>query len=93
MDTLKKLKLKYLTLFPTNESEEKNKKCEELWSKIRDLNRSITKISDDYDETYMKIKLNSDDELPLNKTIEIPSMIIVVRAVFMKIASIIHKFS
>ena len=30
----------------------------------------------------MKIKFNSDDELPLNKMIEIPSMIIVVRAVF-----------
>ena len=30
----------------------------------------------------MKIKYNSDDELPLNKTIEIPNMIVVVRAVF-----------
>ena len=30
----------------------------------------------------MKIKFNSDDELSLNKTIEIPSMTIVVRAVF-----------
>ena len=30
----------------------------------------------------MKIKFNSDDKLHLNKTIEIPSMIIVVRAVF-----------
>ena len=30
----------------------------------------------------MKIKFNSDYELPLNKTIEIPSMTIVVRAVF-----------
>ena len=30
----------------------------------------------------MKIKFNSDDELLLNKTIEIPSMIIVVEAVF-----------
>ena len=30
----------------------------------------------------MKIKFNSRDELPLNKTIENPSMIIVVRAVF-----------
>ena len=29
----------------------------------------------------MKIKFNSDDELPLNKMIEILSMIIVVRAV------------
>ena len=30
----------------------------------------------------MKIKLGSDDELPLNKAIEISSIIIVVRAVF-----------
>ena len=30
----------------------------------------------------MKIKFNSDDELPLNKRIEIPNMIIVVRAIF-----------
>ena len=44
--------------------------------------RSITKNSDDYDEKYMKIKFNSDDELLLNKTIETPSMIMVVRAVF-----------
>ena len=28
----------------------------------------------------MKIKFNSDDELPLNKAIEIPSMIIIVGA-------------
>ena len=30
----------------------------------------------------MKIKFDLDDELPLNKTIEIPSIIMVVRAVF-----------
>ena len=30
----------------------------------------------------MKIKSNSDDELPLSKIIEIPTMTIVVRAVF-----------
>ena len=30
----------------------------------------------------MKIIFNSNDELHLNKTIEIPSMIIVVRAIF-----------
>ena len=54
----------------------KNKfKNEELWSKIRDLTGSITKNSDDYDEKYMKIKFDLDDGLPLNKMIEIPSMI------------------
>ena len=38
-------------------------------SKIRDLTRLKTKNSDDYDEKYMKIKFNSDNELPLNKEI------------------------
>ena len=80
-------------LVPTNESKEKIKKYEELWSKTRDLIRSVTKNADDYDEKYMKIKFNSDDELPLNKTVEIPGMTIVVRAFFMKIKNIIHRFS
>ena len=44
MDTLKKL-MKYLTLVPTNESKEKIKKYEELWIKIRDLIKSVTKKS------------------------------------------------
>ena len=37
-------KNKYLTLVPTNESKENIKNYEELWSKIRDLIRSVTKI-------------------------------------------------
>ena len=48
------------------------KKCEELGSKIRDLIRSITKNLDDYNESYIKIKFDSVEKLPLNKTIEIP---------------------
>ena len=74
-------KNKYLTLVRTNESKEIIKKYEELWSKIRDLIRSITKNSDGYDEKYMKIKFVSDDELPLNKTIEIHKVTIVVRTI------------
>ena len=50
---------KYLTLVPTNESKQIGKKDEELWSKIRDLIRSIVKNIDDYDEKYKKIKFNS----------------------------------
>ena len=75
---------KYLTLVPTNESEQKIKKYEKLRSKIRDLIRWMTKNSDDYDQNYMKIKFNSDDELPLNKTVEIPTMTIVVRSIFLE---------
>ena len=62
----------------------KKKIYEEMCSKIRDLIRSITKNSGDYNEKYMKIKFNSDDELPLNKTIEMPSMTISVRATFLE---------
>ena len=53
---------KYLTLVPTKESKEK--KYGELWSKTRDLIRAITKNSDDYDQKYMKIKFDSDDNSP-----------------------------
>ena len=59
-----------------------NNKNEQLWSKMRVLIRSIAKNSDKYDENYMKIRFNSNDELPLNKTIEIRSMIIIVRTSF-----------
>ena len=71
-------------LVPTNKNKEKIQKYEELWIKVSYLIRSITKNSDDYDEKYIKIKFNSNDELPLNKTIEIPTMTIIVRAIFYK---------
>ena len=38
--------------------------------------------SDNYNEKYIKIKINSDDDLPLKKTLELHNMIIVVRSVF-----------
>ena len=41
---------------------------------------------------YIKIKFDLDDDLPLNKTIEIHNVLIAVRDIFMKIANIIHKF-
>ena len=61
-------------------AKKKIKKYEEPW--IRESVRSITKDSVDYDKKYMKIKVNSDDDLPLNKAIESPTVTIVVRAVF-----------
>ena len=68
----------YLTLV----SEDKIKNHKELWIKIRDLIRSVSKKSEDYDEKYMRIKFDTDDKLPLNKTIKLPIITTVVRAVF-----------
>ena len=42
----------------------------------------MAKSSSKYDEKYMEIKFISDNDLPLNKSIEIPSMIIILKAVF-----------
>ena len=47
-----------------------------------DLIKSMAKNSNKYDEKYMEIKFISDNDLPLNKSIEIPSMIIILKAVF-----------
>ena len=59
---------KYLTLVPADVSKGTLKKYEELWDKIRNLIRSTSNNSDDYDNKYMKIKFNSDDDdLPLKK--------------------------
>ena len=61
----------------------KIKKYEELWIKNKVTN-SVSKKSDDYDydEKYIKIKLNSDGESPLNKTVLNSTITIVVRAFF-----------
>ena len=58
---------KYSMLVPNNESKEIIKNMKNC--KIRDLIRLITKNSDDYDDKHMKIKFNSNDELPLNKKV------------------------
>ena len=47
--------------------------------------RLSTKNSDDdYDEKYMNTKVDLDDMISLSKTIEVPRVIIVLRAVFHK---------
>ena len=55
-------------LVPTDESKEIMKKCEELWTKIKDHIRLGTDNSNEYDEKYMKIKFNLDDDLPNTRT-------------------------
>ena len=51
---------------------------------MRDFIRPITKNLDDYDEKYIQIQFDWDNELPLNKIIETSIMAIVVRAVFLE---------
>ena len=80
-----------MILASTDESKDIVKKYEDLRVKIRDLIRSITNNSDDHDAKYMTIKFNSDNDLPLKKTLEI--VVIVLRSVFDKGITSYPKFS
>ena len=44
--------------------------------------KSITNNSDDYDEKHMKIKFNSNNDLPLDKTLKLHNMTIAIGSVF-----------
>ena len=71
-----------MTLVQTDQSKDALKKYEEIWTKIKDLIRSVIINSHDYDEKHRKSKHNLDDRLPLKKTITFCHIIIVVRSVF-----------
>ena len=49
---------------------------------IKDQIKIITNNSNDYNEKYIKIKYNSDDDLSLKKMLELYNMEIVVRVAF-----------
>ena len=74
---------KYLSIASTDSNSEVLKKYEEVWSGIKNW---IEKINDgksgEYGKDYMKIKFNSDDDLPLNKQLKFLSITIIVRSVF-----------
>ena len=62
-----------------------------MLSKFKDLIRSITNNSENYDEKYMKIKFNSDDDLPVNEMLEFCN-IMLSDLFFMKTTNISPKF-
>ena len=64
-----------------DENKELLKKYNDFFNGIRN---KINKISGDkceYEKDYMKIKFNSDDDLPLNKQLKFHNMAITIRSV------------
>ena len=49
---------------------------------IRDKIKKVSSGECDYEKDYMKIKLNSDDNLPINKPFKFRLMTITIRSVF-----------
>ena len=77
---------KYLTLASTD----KNKKLLEKYYHIQTIN---AEKSGKYEKNYLKIKFNSDDDLPLNKTVGLHMLTKTVRSVLKKMVGTIPKFS
>ena len=73
---------KYLVFDSTDENEELLKKYDDVFNEIRDKIKKINGNDCDYEKDYMKIKFNSDDDLPLNKLLKLTLMTITIRCVF-----------
>ena len=75
---------KYLNLAFTNNNGKVLIKYAELWNGIKNLIKKIDNKSGEYGKDYMKIKFNSDDNLPLNKPLKFHMLTVIVRSVFEK---------
>ena len=73
---------KYLVFDSTDENKELLKKYNDVFNGIRDKIKEVCSDECDYEKDYMKIKFNSDDNLPLNKLLKFNLMTITIRSVF-----------
>ena len=73
---------KYLVFDDTNENKELLRRYDDVFNGTMS---NIKKIDDDwleYSKDYMKIRFNSDDNLPLNKPLKFYHMTVTIRCVF-----------
>ena len=73
---------KYLVFDSTDGKKELLKKYNDVFNGIKDKIKEINNNDGDYEKEYMKIKFNSDDELPLNKLLKSRLMTTTIRHVF-----------
>ena len=82
VDILKKRVNKYLVFDSIDENKELLKKCSDVWNGIKNKIKEVGDSKCDYEKDYMKIKFNSDDNLPVNKPLKFHLMTIIIRSVF-----------
>ena len=73
---------KYLIFDSIDENKELLKKYNDVFNGIRDKIKEVCSDECDYEKDYMKIKFNSNDDLPLNKPLKFHLMTITIRSVF-----------
>ena len=73
---------KYIIFDSTDENKKLLKKQNDVFNGVIDKIKKISNNECDYEKDYMKIKFNSDDNLPLNKSLNFHIMTITIRSVF-----------
>ena len=85
---------KYLNIASTDRNSEVLRKYLEVWNGNKDC---IEKVNNDklgeYYKDYMRIKFNSDDDIPLNKQLNFLSVTVIIRNNFEKDCKIILRLS
>ena len=74
---------KYLVFDSTDENKKIFKKYRELWDEIKnEIETTNGGKKAEYSKDFMKIKFNTDDNLPLNKPLKLHLLTIIVRCIF-----------
>ena len=73
---------KYLIFDSTDENKELLKIYNDVWNGIKNKIEEVSSGECDYEKDYIKIRFNSDDDLPLNKLLKFHLMTITIRSVF-----------
>ena len=69
---------KYLILISTDGNKELLKKYNDVWNGIKNKIEEVSSGEFDYEKDNMKIKCNSNDDLPLNKPLKFHNMTIII---------------
>ena len=81
----------FLVFASTNQNKDVLTKYTELWNGSKNLIEKINDKPGKYGKDFIKIKFNSDGNLPLNKIINLHNLPVVARSVFQE-DNIIHKW-
>ena len=71
-----------MTFASTDKTKTVLKRYTELWDEIKNLIERRDDKPGEYEKDFMKIKFNSDDNLPLDKILKLHILTVIVRSVF-----------
>ena len=73
---------KHLVFDSTDENTDLLKKYSDVWNGVKNKIKGVDDSECDYEKDYIKIRFNSDDNLPLNTPLKFHLMTITIRSVF-----------